>query len=938
MKLLVLFLGVMLFEAKAQWRLLQSPPVDSLARNPVLSLASHSGSLFAGTKYGLFRSTDGGLAWEAVKAPYLRGDISYLGSAGGNLYCTQIYGDFRSVDQGRTWTPVSSLVSTRIRGDSTVLVTGYDEDELATSYDNGRTWEPLQWTPYNREISAFLDSDSLLLVGTERGAYSSSDHGNTWKPWIGEWSKDDPVAGVRMLFQKGDNFFVGASLSWNNQDINGLFVSADRGRTWRDITPKPAEAKNDISFAGFSIYSLEIFDGRWFAAVRDPTDRVAYPNGIYLSEDSGKTWMPRNLGLPTYREPGTGKVLLEFVSSIRSLGEVLLAVTVQGVYRSTDYGKSWVSANVGIPSSPGNAYDREALRVTEDELNLTIFVTAQYKDFHYRSSDTGQTWKLASRAREGILDQRSGAGKSFALFRDRLLVSGNAGASWTPIHGPWERSDSEAIELERMSVSGSRVYLATLIGSKPRLYFSEDGGASWKTHSALEIWRCQARIGSLPFQAIGSELALSRDSGRTWTPAPPTHFPWDITALESAGNLLLALSGDSLRFSRDQGATWHVPTGPISSVYVYGLMREGDRFLANTSGGLFVSRDGTDWKPLEEKGMTLLGITAMAAANENLVALNGKGLFYSRDHGGQWAHSDSAPPGAHALAAQNGIFYAGTAALGVWASFDSGKTWKAANPRNPYGGPVTAMAAGPSALYVIQNGNLLRSEDKGMTWSRGILPEVSPQALAYADGRLWTLASDKASDGSLWVSADEGTTWQKQDAPGAGALSLLSGQGAFLAAGSLDGIFFPSASKAPWLPQGNGLPSKNLSSLLVSEGRLYAGLFDQGLWEMTLPTAPVSIGVPAKATTTNSLSLGRALGTRSFRFQLTEPASVQVSVYSIAGKRLANLAARNFGSGTEQLEWSGGAREGTSYLYVAEAHSLLHPEKRIHVQRGLLPP
>ncbi|MEO6097856.1 MAG: hypothetical protein ABIW76_20240 [Fibrobacteria bacterium] len=229
----------------------------------------------------------------------------------------------------------------------------------------------------------------------------------------------------------------------------------------------------------------------------------------------------------------------------------------------------------------------------------------------------------------------------------------------------------------------------------------------------------------------------------------------------------------------------------------------------------------------------------------------------------------------------------------------------------------------------------MRSSDSGRTWT----PAASPTNLYFFN--IIPLAGDSlrlSPDGSLWVSADKGATWQKRDAPGAGAISLVSGEGEFLAAASLDGIFFPSASSTPWLAQGDSLPSKTLTSLLVSEGRLYAGLFDLGLWEMTLPAHPVRIDAPARNSQVNAMSLSRSLGTRILRFALSEPASIRVSIYSVSGKRLASLASRTSGAGMEQVEWNGGAREGGHYLYMAEAYSLMHPGKRLHAQRRVLPP
>lgn len=104
---------------------------------------------------------------------------------------------------------------------------------------------------------------------------------------------------------------------------------------------------------------------------------------IYRSDDNGVSWQdtsfPDSIGVYSIVSNNKGDVF---------------AGTTRGVYRSTDYGDSWISINEGIKKVNGRPSYISELII--NPVNHYIFSVDSYYDEVYRSSDNGNDWKLKS--------------------------------------------------------------------------------------------------------------------------------------------------------------------------------------------------------------------------------------------------------------------------------------------------------------------------------------------------------------------------------------------------------------------------------------------------------------------------------------------------------------------------------------------------------------
>ncbi len=247
---------------------------------------------------------------------------------------------------------------------------------------------------------------------------------------------------------------------------------------------------------------------------------------LLLSGDGGQSWALPGAGLPECRQVASLAVSPDFARD----QTLLTGLVGLGIFRSTDGGRLWKPASVGLASmsvqelilSPGFA---------SDQLAFVRVATGG----PYRSSDGGHTWQeldlpgdlpaeqlLLSPgfARDRTVFARSGSGE---LYRSR-----DAGSTWQGL----------SMALRPMALSPEFDRDGTILGSVPDtsdLYISRDSGTHWekpgKTPANAPIrwlslaplfakWGvafAQARDPSPGLgQVAGAVLYRTGDSGLSW--------------------------------------------------------------------------------------------------------------------------------------------------------------------------------------------------------------------------------------------------------------------------------------------------------------------------------------------------------------------------------------------------------------------------------------
>ena len=169
-----------------------------------------------------------------------------------------------------------------------------------------------------REVrTVFETAAGTVIVGSNNSLFRSTNSGKTWQ--------QVHVGDGRMKLVESNGVLLTTSK-------NGILRSTDDGKNWERV----------ISEGGLGI-AVERIDGGFAAIVYNPTTQT---NSMYISLDSGKTWNAIGEELqPSWSSLLMKKMgLLKLSSdilSIKQMGKYLICGRADGIFRSSDMGKTW---------------------------------------------------------------------------------------------------------------------------------------------------------------------------------------------------------------------------------------------------------------------------------------------------------------------------------------------------------------------------------------------------------------------------------------------------------------------------------------------------------------------------------------------------------------------------------------------------------------------
>ncbi len=473
--------------------------VDAVGDEVFAATYANPGSV--GEWHGLFRSDDGGKTWK-------------------NLLDTRK--DYGFPILALTHVAVKPSEPNKVIVSSSTGVGGGAPGFLL-SQDSGETWEgiysedgstePVQYTHELR----FFDNSSVYAVDYYRPFMKSDDEGRTWK-WASHGIKRSVIKALEVHPTNRNNVMAGT--------IDGaLHITYDGGKTWERIfsglaatylsTIEFNPANPDLIFFGVSgPFSL---DGRYYG---EPTKDT----GIYTSGDGGKTWA-KSGQLPSPDIAEHQAEVYDILVHPNYPELVLVATSGQGVYRSEDTGKTFSESNAGIPKegfywnlnfdSPGE---------NEDEIHCKEEVikglARNWNCFYY-----------ATRTSMSLFVNPNNADEVWYTTLNGIFVSGDRGKTWE-----WLSDDLKNIHVHYMAFDPTdpkTTYVGThqgaigpdgnVIDSRKGLLISRDGGKTWQQVSegpgeGRDIRAIAVSPENPDFVAVGTDAPffVSEDKGKTW--------------------------------------------------------------------------------------------------------------------------------------------------------------------------------------------------------------------------------------------------------------------------------------------------------------------------------------------------------------------------------------------------------------------------------------
>src|SRR5208282_531825 len=276
----------------------------------------------------------------------------------------------------------------------------------------------------------------------------------------------------------------------------GIWKTTNGGLTWTPLfDDQPVSSIGSIAVADSD--PNVVYAGTGEACIRG---NISYGDGVYKSTDAGKTWT--NVGLRDTRH--IGRVLVHPANPdliyVAALGHAYGPNEERGVYRSADGGKHW--EKVLFVSNHAGAID-----LAMDRANPRILFAAFW--------EANRTpWSLTS------------GGPGSALYK-----STDAGSTWKKIEGNgWPKATLGRIGVSISPADPNRVYaVVEALEELGGVYRSDDGGEHW-THTT-DDHRLRSRSWYYmhifadtknPDVAYGLNVGAYKtiDAGKTWTPLP----------------------------------------------------------------------------------------------------------------------------------------------------------------------------------------------------------------------------------------------------------------------------------------------------------------------------------------------------------------------------------------------------------------------------------
>lgn len=319
-----------------------------------------------------------------------------------------------------------------------------------TSDENRDTWHSSGPHLIGREVyHAVLDpTDNTVWAATDHAVWgahlhTSSDFGETWQLLeAAPHFPDESLKAIWYVLPIGQRIYAGIEPA-------GLFVSDDRGASWRGVDSLNEHPTSDTwqpAGGGLALHSI-IADGeRMYCAVS--------AGGVYRSDDSGASWRALNKNVRAdfqpEKYPEAGQCVHKLLLHPRDRNR-LYQQNHCGVYRSDDAGENWVEITKGLPSDFGyalalDAHDPQTVFVIPEE-SSHMRATIDGKLRVYRSRDGGSTWEpftsglpqenaYVSILREGMCaDDLDPCGVYFGTSSGHLFVSSDRGESWRMLAG-----------------------------------------------------------------------------------------------------------------------------------------------------------------------------------------------------------------------------------------------------------------------------------------------------------------------------------------------------------------------------------------------------------------------------------------------------------------------------------------------------------------------
>lgn len=376
------------------------------------------------------------------------------------------------------------------KGGARRIYTAYATSGVWKTDDNGASWQPVfehHASTSIGDIAVAPSNPDIVWVGTGEanlfrasmagvGVYKSTDGARTFT----HAGLTDTQTIARIVVHPANPAVVYVAASgheWTDNEMRGVFKTADGGRTWRKVFYRSART-GAIDLVMDPSDPNTLYAAMWQRVRRkwsDPRTEPGYTEGgVWKTTDAGQTWIDANQGLPAAQF--RGRIGLDVARSNPNV-----------VYALVD------NYEPGRPPREGerDAYTRPIFegRIKAAEV--------------YRSDDKGGTWRKVTETNDFMIGHSGTYGWVFGQIRvdpsDEntiytlglgLNVSRDAGKSFTTLRGM--HGDHHGLWIDPANPS--------------MLYNANDGGF-YRSSDAGKTWTYDVAAGGIQFYNVTLDMS-----------------------------------------------------------------------------------------------------------------------------------------------------------------------------------------------------------------------------------------------------------------------------------------------------------------------------------------------------------------------------------------------------------------------------------------------
>jgi photosystem II stability/assembly factor-like uncharacterized protein len=596
-----------------KWR--ESPELKNEAVHSLSQSDANPSVLIAGTFNGIFRSDNSGDTWQQLPTYNTAGLVHVESLAidprtSNTIYAGTWYLPYKTTDGGKTWRSIKN----GIIDDSDIFAIDIDPRDpnhviasacsgIYETRNGGDNWRKVQGIPsQSRRTRAILQHPSipgLVFAGTTEGFWRS-ERGGDADSWMVTTSRQLEINSITVHPSRPLTIYIGT----NNY---GVMVSHDGGKNFA-----PTNGGYSGRFANVIVADRET-PNRIYAATINTTTGGGF---LFVSTDNGETWRPSMRSMPP-------RLITYSIRQDSRDANVIYLGTNLGVYRSLDRGASW--APVWTAPKPVTGKKRSTARRTPASAAANETVRRAQQALNAAGYDVG-----VPDGRAGT--KTLAAVKRFQSAR-RLVATGKlddatlAALGVAKVGGAADPNASiilaDAVNALAQTVDVVTQRPVFLAATNLGLFRSFDPTQGWQRlpygsgfDQRTTSISADAQVpDTIWVGTAASGVLVSRDAGKTWqrVSGVPTDAPVNtVVSNAQRPNFVYVGTKQAFYMSRDNGESWsrrggNLPFGDFTSILIN--PRNSEEIFAGNAyqtgeigGGVYRSVNaGMTWARIDPK-------------------------------------------------------------------------------------------------------------------------------------------------------------------------------------------------------------------------------------------------------------------------------------------------------------------------------------------------